>query len=183
MAAPIKNNLKPVVLEDVRINFLNFAGKAGPYNKEGERSFCVFLDEDLAENMKAENWNIKYLKQREEDDVPQAYLNVAVRYREGGKPPKVTIITSLGKQEIGEDLIDVLDWAEIAKVDLIINPSKWDVQGNSGIKAYCRSLFVTIREDELDMKYSDVPVANRVERGADRLAIDSGVVYGEVVDD
>ena len=51
----------------------------------------------------------------------------------------------------------MLDWAEIENIDLTINPSHWEVNGNSGIKAYLRSAYVTIYEDELDELYSNVP--------------------------
>jgi hypothetical protein len=50
----------------------------------------------------------------------------------------------------------MLDWADITNVDMIIRPFSWEVQGKTGIKAYLKSIFVTIQEDALEIKYSEI---------------------------
>jgi hypothetical protein len=55
-----------VLMEGVRIIFRNFAGKEGQYNREGDRNFGVILPDDVAQQMLADGWNVKYLKPREE---------------------------------------------------------------------------------------------------------------------
>jgi hypothetical protein len=57
------------------------------------------------------------------------------------------------RTHITEDLVDLLDAVDILNVDLVVRPYKWEVQGNGGIKAYLKTLFVTIEEDELERKY------------------------------
>ena len=148
-----------VVLEDVRIIFRNFAGKEGQYNREGDRNFAALLDEKTAGDMEMNGWNIKYLKPREEDEAPQPYIQVSVNYR--GRPPRVVMVTSRGRTPLGEEEVDILDWADIRTTDMIIRPYEWTVNGKSGVKAYLQSLFATIEEDELELKYADVPDADQ----------------------
>jgi hypothetical protein len=144
-----------VTMEDVRIIFRNFAGKGGQYNKEGDRNFAVLLDHDTAKRMAQDGWNVKTLKPREEGDEEQPYLGVKVNFH-GFKPPRVVMITSRGKTTLGEKEVGVLDWADIRNVDLIVRPFEWEVNGKTGVAAYLQAIYVTIEEDELELKYADV---------------------------
>ena len=55
-------------IENAKIRFRNFSGKEGRFNPAGRRNFCVFLDDDTANDLKDEGWNIKWLNPRAEDD-------------------------------------------------------------------------------------------------------------------
>lgn len=143
------------VLEDVRIVFRNFSGKEGRYNREGARNFCVLLDQDIATEMESEGWNIKYLKPRDENEEPQAYIKVAIRF--GRVPQRIFLVNNHGKFLLTEDTISILDWADIQTVDLIIRPYDTEINGAAFRKAYVQSMYVTIREDELTEKYYDIP--------------------------
>lgn len=148
----VKNN---IVIESARIGFRNFSGKEGKFNPAGRRNFCVFLETDVAEKLEKDGWNVKWLQPRDEEDDPQAYLQVAVSY--GAIPPKIVLVTSHGKNTLDEEAINILDWAEIENVDIIIRPYNWEVNGKTGVKAYVKSMYVTIFEDEFADKYYDVP--------------------------
>lgn len=152
-----KQELQPITLEDVRILFRNFSGLPGRFNAAGNRNFNVAIDEKTAAAMLQDGWNIKYLQPREEGDPIQAILEVRVHYSERGAPPRIVMITSRGKTNLDESMVALLDWADIVNVDLIIRPYEWEVSGRTGIKAYLKSLYVTIREDDLEKKYLDVP--------------------------
>lgn len=158
---PAKNegsrNDGTLVMEDARVVFRNFAGAEGMYNREGDRNFCVLLEEELAADMMQDGWNIKRLKPRDDNPVGTAYIQVSVGFK--GRPPRMVMITSKGRVELGEDECVLLDWADILTVDLIIRPYHWNVNGRTGVKAYLKSIFVIINEDYLELKYSDVPVA------------------------
>ena len=148
-------NDNTVVMEGVKIVLRNFAGKEGMYNREGDRNFSVLLDPKTAKDMAEDGWNVKYLKANPDYDEPeQAYLQVSVNFK--GRPPRVVMINSRGRTDLDEDTVDTLDWIDINNVDLIVRPYEWTVNGKSGIKAYLKSLFVTVDEDELELKYSDV---------------------------
>ena len=154
-----------VTLENVRIVFRNFIGREGKYNKEGQRTFAVVLDEAKALEMLEDDpeWNIKWFKPREEDEEgepPTAYLPVALEY-EKGRPPTVMLITSHKRRSLGEEEVEVLDWANIINVDMIINPYPWNVNGKTGTKAYLRSMYITIEEDYLERKYAEMEEQQR----------------------
>lgn len=151
---PKDNN---VVMEGVRIIFRNFAGKEGQYNREGDRNFAVLLDDEIANAMAADGWNIKWLKPREDADegeTDQAYLQVSVNFK--GRPPRIVMITSRGRTNLEEDEVVMLDWADIQNVDLIVRPYEWSVNNKTGIKAYLQSIYVTIEEDDLERKYAEL---------------------------
>jgi hypothetical protein len=150
-----------VSIENTRIMFRNFAGKEGQFNRAGDRNFSVPLDSELATKMIEDGWNVKQLRPREDGDDPQDYVTVAVSYK--NKAPRVVLVTSKGRSELKEDELDILDYAEIANVDLILNPYKWTIPARgkddekSGVKAYLKAIYITLKEDEFEKKYSNVP--------------------------
>lgn len=147
-----------VLIENARVIFRNFAGKEGPMNAAGDRNFCVILDPEVAAALERDGWNVKMLRPREEGDEPQPYIQVSIGRK--GRPAKVVMITSRGRTDLGDDEVELLDWADFTNVDLIFGPYNWEVGGKTGVKAYLKSFFVTVKEDELDLKYSDVPDAH-----------------------
>ena len=171
-----------VTIENARIIFRNFAGREGEYNREGDRSFGVILPEDTAQAMAADGWNVKYLKPREDGDVPQPWVQVSVRFK--NRPPRCVIVTSRGRTTLPEELVEILDYADMANVDLILNPYEWSVNGNSGVKAYLKSIFITIAEDELERKYADVP---ELDLNGQPMAITAGpdfdIIDAEIIED
>lgn len=147
---------KSVLMEGVTIIFRNFTGKEGQYNREGDRNFGVLLSDDVASAMAEDGWNVKELRPRDDDEEQkvQPWLPVTVSYK--GRPPNVVLITSRGRNNLDEREISMLDWADIINVDLSVNPYEWTVNGKSGIKAYLRSMYVTIQEDPLEAKYAEL---------------------------
>lgn len=148
---------RTVLMEGVRIIFRNFAGKEGQYNREGDRNFAVLIDDDTANAMAEDGWNVKWLKPREEDEAeetPQAYLPVSVNFK--GRPPRVVLVTSRGRTNLDEEAVDILDWVDITNVDMIVRPYDWSVNGKTGIKAYLQSIYITIQEDALEIKYAEL---------------------------
>lgn len=143
-----------LVIEDARMIFRNFAGKEGKYNAEGDRNFCILLEPEIAEQLEKDGWNVRALRAREEGDPDQPYIEVKVSYK--NRPPNIVMITSRGRTTLPEDMIEMLDWADIKTLDISINPYEWVVGGKTGVKAYLNSLFVTINEDYLDLKYAEI---------------------------
>lgn len=153
------------VFENAKIMFRNFGGRAGMFNEEGERSFLLFLDEAKAEEMKEEGWNVKLMKSKEEGVSPQPYISVSVEF-DKGRPPRIVVITAISgnRTEITKDdteVLQMLDFVTITNIDLILNPYEWTVRENKGIKAYLKTAYITIYEDELDLKYAQDPTMQK----------------------
>lgn len=147
------NQLNRVTIEDARIIFRNFSGEARPpYNAAGERNFSVVLDPKIAETMLNDGWNVKFPQPNDEGEARDPHLQVKVSFDK--RPPRVVMLTSTSRTELNKDTIAILDSVDFKTVDLIINPSYWEVGAKSGIAAYLKSMYVTIEEDELDLKYA-----------------------------
>lgn len=147
----MNKRLDNIVVENARLIFKNFAGEESKFNRAGNRNFCVILDGDSAEDLRQMGWNVKVLRPREDEDEPTYYLQVTVAF--GNFPPKVIMISGKTKTVLDEESIDTLDYAEIANVDLIIRPYHWEVNGKEGIKAYLKTMYVTIEQDVFAGKY------------------------------
>ncbi|MBR2245756.1 MAG: hypothetical protein IJ880_01800 [Bacilli bacterium] len=139
------------------IRFRNFSGKEGKFNKEGDRNFCILLDPESADEMISEGWNVRFLNPRDDGDEPTPYIQVKVGFGGKGRPPKIVMISKRGQTQIGEDEVNILDWAEIDFADIAINPYHYTVNGKSGVKAYLKTMYVTIVEDEFEDQYYDIP--------------------------
>lgn len=148
----VNNNL---IIENAKIGFRNFSGNAGKFNPAGRRNFCVFLDRPQGLDLEEDGWNVKWLTPKEEGDEPVPYLQVSVSY--DNIPPKIMLVIKKRKTLLDERTVNVLDWAEIENVDIIIRPYNWEVQSKAGVKAYVKNMYVTIVEDEFSEKYQDVP--------------------------
>jgi hypothetical protein len=142
---------KTFTVEDAQIIFRNFEGKEGQYNRAGDRNFAVVLDNETAVQMLEDGWNVKYLTARDEGDEDTPYITVSVSFK--NRPPRVVLVTSSSRTNLTEDTVEIIDWADIKMVDLICRGYEWVVGDKTGTKAYLKTMFVTIEEDELEKKY------------------------------
>lgn len=163
-AATTKKFIEQLQFDNATIQWRNFAGEERlPFNAKGNRNFVIMLESmEQYEALLDLGWQPKLTKRREDDPeyTPRPFLPVTVKYGKG-RPPRVKVITSRGMQSLDEDTIFSLDFASIEKVDVKVRPFQWEFNGREGVKAYMESIYVTIREDELEKRYAHIPEVDR----------------------
>ena len=140
-----------IEIQGATIKYRNFSGKEKQFNPAGRRNFCVVFDEEWADKLREDGWNVKPDKYGDET------MEVAVEYK--NYPPHIVQITKRGQTNLTESQVGLLDNAEIENVDLIIRPYNYTVNGKSGVKAYCKVMYVTLRE-YFGGKYADLPYSD-----------------------
>lgn len=142
-------------IDDAIIIYRNFSGIGSKYNREGDRNFAVRIDDqEIADALIKEGWNVKIKPPREEGDLPFIYLPVKVKFNDRG--PNIYLKTGSAMNRLDEESIDCLDNVDILGVDLDIRPYDWDVNGKTGRTAYLQSIHITQQVDRFAERYADM---------------------------
>lgn len=139
-------------INGAKIIWRNFAGRKDEFNTEGKRKFSIIIpNEDLANQLTNDGWNVRIKAPKEEGDDPFMYMDIKVNVRHND--PKVYLDNGSGRATIiPTDLIDQLDELDIAYVDLDINPYEWEMRGRTGRSAYLKCLYVYQNTDRFAMR-------------------------------
>ena len=136
-------------IDDAHIIYRNFSGIGSKFNREGDRNFAVMIpDEDMAERLVNEGWNVKIKPPRDDQDSPFMYLPVKVKFNDYG--PNVYLTSGKKTNKLDEDSVSCLDDIEIISVDMDIRPYDWGPIGPDqkyGRTAYLQSIDVTQKID------------------------------------
>lgn len=155
-----KDKLPIVTLRNANIlpgAWRNFSG-AEKFNEAGKRTFNIKLDETTALQMKDDGFNVKPLRARDEDDENDGYrIEVDASFKI--RPPQVWLVSGGQRTLLDEGAINILDYADIEKATIAINPYPWETATGSGIKAYLHKAVIYLREDDLDAEMREIPIA------------------------
>jgi hypothetical protein len=134
-------------IDNARIVFRNFSGAASKYNRAGDRNFALVIDDqNIAERLIENGWNVKIKPPREDGDIPFMYLQVKVKFNDRG--PNCYLHTGSRMIKLDEEMIGMIDDIDIMNIDLDIRPYDWTLDdGKSGRTAYLQSVKVTQRVD------------------------------------
>ena len=145
-------------IDDAHIIYRNFSGVGGKFNREGDRNFAIVIpDQEAADALIKEGWNVKIKPPREDGDSPFMYLPVKVKFSERG--PACYLATGSRMNKLDEDGVSCLDDIDILSVDLDVRPYDWVVNGKEGRTAYLQSIKVTQQIDRFaaSSNNEDVP--------------------------
>lgn len=143
----------PLRVDNARIIWRNFAGAQKRYNAEGLRNFHVVLDEQTSTLLKRDGWNIKSHKGREEGEPDWYTLKVAVRF--DNYPPSIILKNGNVRTQLDESMLEILDWADIVDLKLMINGSRYKTATNEGVKAYLSRMIVSITASDFEFSGLD----------------------------
>ena len=133
-------------IDDARIIYRNFSGEGSKYNREGDRNFSVLIDDqEIADRLIEDGWNIKIKPPRDEDDIAFMHLPVKMKFNDRG--PNVYLQSGRNRRRLDEESVSILDNVDIVSVDLDIRPYDWEVNGKTGRTAYVHSICVTQEVD------------------------------------
>lgn len=114
-------------INNARIIYRNFSGEGSKYNREGDRNFAMVIpDEELAETLVKDGWNVKTKPPKDEDDSPFIFLPIKVKFNDRG--PNVYLVSGHNRVKLDEESISILDDIDISNVDLDIRPYDWIIQ-------------------------------------------------------
>lgn len=141
-------------IDDARIIYRNFRGEGSKFNREGDRNFALVIpDQDMADALVREGWNVKIKPPRDEEDEPFMFLPVKVKFNDRG--PQVYLKTGDRVNRLDEESIAMLDDIDILSVNMDIRPYNWDVNGKTGRTAYLQSIEVIQEIDRFAARYAE----------------------------
>lgn len=144
---------KILQIDEAKIIFRNFAGVGSKFNREGDRNFSVLIDdEDIANALTEEGYNVKIKPPREEGDIPFMHLPVKIKHNERG--PRVFLKTGERVNELDEESIGILDDIDISSVDMDLRTYDWEVNGKAGRTVYLQSMHVIQEVDRFADRYN-----------------------------
>lgn len=132
----------------------HFDGRADGFNDEGDHNFQLIIpDEKTARELQDIGWAVREVDGYEEGDPPQYLLRCKISYKYS--QPKIYLIKNNRKLRADErDLADIRrDTCE--RIDLILTPSRWVNGARTGVTAYVKELYATVKESRFAERYSD----------------------------
>lgn len=141
-------------IDDARIIYRNFRGEGSKFNREGDRNFALVIpDQDMADALVRDGWNVKIKPPRDEEDEPFMFLPVKVKFNDRG--PQVYLKTGDRVNRLDEESIAMLDDIDILSVSMDLRPYNWDVNGKTGRTAYLQSIEVIQEIDRFAARYAE----------------------------
>ena len=155
--------INDIVIEGAQVRFLKLEGRRDQYNPMGRRTFALVIsDDDLAEQLTNDGWNVK-IKPGNDRYEPYKYINCELKFQADSpnvrRDPEVYLVTKsprggMNTVALTAETVGQVDNAQIENVDVDITPYRWTTENGEGIKAYVRTMYITIASNVFADKYS-----------------------------
>lgn len=143
-----------IYIEDATIinafPFKNFSGEATAKTPAGNRSFCVYIPDDMVDKLTDDGWNVKCDRTRD-GDIRGYYLPVAISFKIPKYAPEIYKVNDDTLVRLTEDLVSDLDRLNIVSMDIVVRPHNYD----GGVKAYLEQMYVTIERNRFERKHAN----------------------------
>lgn len=146
-------------IDDARIIYRNFRGEASKFNRAGDKNFAVVIDDqEHADILIDDGWNVKIKPPREDGDTPFMTLPVKVKFNKNG--PAVYLETNGIRNKLDEESVACLDDIDIESVSLDIRPYDWVIQEGTphekkGRSAYLQAILVVQKINRFAASYNE----------------------------
>ena len=151
-------NMPMLEISNATILFRNFAGEARPpYNAAGSRNFAVVIDPQTAESLRADGWNVRTVKSKDEELPPQEILTIRIN-TDSNFPPRIYLVHSPADGArpkpnlLSPEEYNILDFARFDNVDLQINPYIWQEKPQR-VTGYLATGYFTLAPDKFRDRY------------------------------
>lgn len=150
-----------VLVDGARIIYRNFSGRGTDYNRDGDRNFCLVIeDQETANRLIEEGYNVKIKEPKDPDDQPFMYLKINVKFHPEDSElarlnPEAVLLVGKKRINLDAETIGDLDHLEIENIDMDVSGSRWHVNGKSGKSAYLSKIYVTKTLDRYATRYAE----------------------------
>ena len=151
--------IERVRFDDADIIFKHFGGEKDNFHTEGQRDFCIKIDEEEAHYLMDKGLNVKPLTSRDPDEPPMFYVKVKLRYgvRDDGTEwgPIINVYTDKVKRVFKEKDATKLDRARILDADVVTHIYRRQNNGKPTATLTLDILHAVIKERTYDDPYAN----------------------------
>lgn len=151
--------IERVRFDDADIIFKHFGGEKDNFHTEGQRDFCIKIDEEEAHYLMDKGLNVKPLTSRDPDEPPMFYVKVKLRYgvRDDGTEwgPIINVYTDKVKRVFKEKDVTKLDRARILDADVVTHIYRRQNNGKPTATLTLDILHAVIKERTYDDPYAN----------------------------
>lgn len=151
--------IERVRFDDADIIFKHFGGEKDNFHTEGQRDFCIKIDEEEAHYLMDKGLNVKPLTSRDPDEPPMFYVKVKLRYGvrddETEWGPIINVYTDKVKRVFKEKDVTKLDRARILDADVVTHIYRRQNNGKPTATLTLDILHAVIKERTYDDPYAN----------------------------